>query len=312
MKYRALLSAFALASIFVPVAQAAGTYSDPQGRFSVALPADWEAVQPDNKQIAVVMGKKSGTEILGLCLVVVTETPQTSGKQQSEIDDAMTGVLSSDFWKSTYKAQGAQDIVISNVGSRATTGRKVHFVYSEFTSKGQDGTSLRMKAHEEVHALPGRMHDIGCIAQTEKYDLAKADFDAILQSYSPQSGLIAQAPSSAGSPSVLTLYARADFDGVARVVKGEVPNITYVSWPTRSGSATVSGFGAWQVCEGVDFTGTCSVLSGARTAPVDTMLRIGSARPISSANPFLGAASAVSTNALIMLNEAGRRFNLRQ
>lgn len=311
MAPRALLLSLAVATFLVPAAHAAGAYNDPQGRFRVSLPGDWEAVQPDNKQIALVMGKKAGEEVLGLCLVVVTETPQTTGKQQAEVDDAMNGLLTKNFWQSSYKAQGGQDIVVSEIGTRDNAGRKVHYVFSEFTSKGEDGTALRMKAHEEVHALPGRMHDVGCLARTDRYDLAKADFEAVLKSYMPQAGLIAQAPVVTAPASVLTLYARPNFDGVARVVKGDVPNITYVSWPTQSGSATVSGFGEWQVCEGADFTGNCTVLTGAHSAAPDTVLRIGSARPIVSANPVQGAASAIATNALIMINEASRRLSSR-
>jgi hypothetical protein len=58
------------------------------------------------------------------------------------------------FWTATYKAQGAQDISVSTVGSRDAAGRKVHYVTSEFTTKGQDGSSQRMKAQEEIHAVP--------------------------------------------------------------------------------------------------------------------------------------------------------------
>ena len=307
MLYRSLVSAVAL-SCALSLPSFAGTFTDPGGRFTVNLPPDWEAATPDSKQIAVVMGKKSGNDVLGLCIVVVTDTPQTTGKSQADVDTAMGGMLTKEFWQATYKAQGAQDVQVTGIGSREVAGRKVHYVLSEFTNKGQSGTLVKMKAREEVHALPGRMHDIGCLARQERYELVKADFDSVLKSYTPQSGLIAQAPIT--TPSVLTLFAQAGFGGVARVVTAETPNITYVSWPTQSGSATVSGFGEWQVCDGVDFSGNCTLLSGAHSAGTNELLKISSARPVGSADPLRGAASAISTNSIAILNEAMKRLTM--
>jgi hypothetical protein len=152
------------------------------------------------------------------------------------------------------------------------------------------------------------MHDVGCLARTERYAAAKADFDAILNSYTPQSGLIAQAPSVPTPNSVLTLYARAGFEGAARVLKAETPNVTWVSWPTVTGSAMVSGFGEWEVCEGADFTGNCTILAGAQTAAENTLLRIGSVRPLSATSSLRGVASTVATDTALLLNEALKHF----
>lgn len=300
------LSAAVLAALASP-AHAAKSYEDSAGRFSVNLPTDWEAVQPEGNQVAVVMGKKQGNEVQGVCIVVITETPQTASKPQADVDVAMSGMLTKEFWQATYKAQGAQDIVISQIGTRDVPGRKVHFVTSEFTNKGQNGSALRMKAKEEVHALPGRMHDIGCLARSEKYASISADFESVFKSYTPLSGLVAQAPTPPVG-SMLTLFAKADFDGAARVVKSETPNITYVSWPILTGSVMVSGFGEWQVCEGADFSGTCTVLSGAYSPTSAQLLRIGSVRPLGHNSSLGGAASTVSTNSIRLLTEAMKQF----
>jgi hypothetical protein len=165
-----------------------------------------------------------------------------------------------------------------------------------------------MQAQEEVHAVPGRTHDIGCIARKEKFSLAKADFDIIHRSYTPQSGLIARAPAPAQGQSMLTLFANAGFDGMARVVKGETPNITHVSWPAVSGSAVVHGYGEWQVCEGPNFTGVCMTLNGPVSAATSTALRIGSVRPVASADPLRGLGNAIATDSMAALSEALRRL----
>jgi len=309
MFLRRLTSALLLACACVPSAFAANQYADPAGRFTVTLPQDWRVAKPEGTQVAAVLGKLDGDQIVGLCMVVVTDTPQTVGKPQPEIDQAMQTVLSKEFWQSTYKSQGGENVVISTVGARDAAGRKVNFVFSEFTSKGQDGKAQRMMAHEEVHALPGRMHDVGCLAKTERYAQIKADFDSVLASYSPQSGLVAQAPSVPTPNSVLTLYAQAGFEGAARVLKGETPNVTWVSWPTVTGSAMVSGFGEWEICEGVDFTGNCTVLAGAHSPAENALLRIGSVRPLSAASTSLrGAASIIASDTALLLDEALKKF----
>lgn len=301
-----LLSALAVAITLTP-ASAGTRHTDPQGRFSVDVPAEWEAAQPESQKIALIMGRKAGNDVLGVCIVVVTETPQTSGREQSEITQAMAAMLTREFWTATYKAQGAQDISVSTIGARDAAGRKVHYVYSEFTTKGQDGSAQRMKAQEEIHAVPGRTHDIGCLTRKEKFDLAKADFDAIQKSYTPQSGLIAQAPAPTDR-SMLTLFANAGFGGTARVVTGETPNITYVSWPRQSGSVVVHGFGEWQACEGPNFTGVCMTLSGPVSAATNEALRIGSVRPLSSPDPLRGLSNAIATDSMAMLTEALRKL----
>lgn len=308
MLNRIVFAASLAAIVVVPSAGAGTRYTDPQGRFSVDVPAEWEAGKPEGQKVALVMGRQTGNELIGACIVVVTETPQTSGREQPEITEAMTAMLTREFWQATYKAQGAQDISVSQLGIRESAGRKVHFVHAEFTTRNQDGSLQRVRAQEEVHAVPGRTHDIGCIARKERFDLAKADFDAIQKSYMPQSGLIAMAPLPAPGQSMLTLFANAGFNGVARVVKAETPNITHVSWPTVTGSAVVHGYGEWQVCEGANFTGVCMNLNGPISAATNAALRIGSARPVASTDPLRGLSNAIATDSMAVVSEALKRI----
>jgi hypothetical protein len=306
MLNRIVLSAALATLVTAPLAHAGSRYTDPQGRFSVDVPSEWEAGKPEGQKVALVMGRQNGNDLLGACIVVVTETPQTQGREQPEITQAMQAMLTKEFWVATYKAQGAQDINVAQLGTRDMAGRKVHFVHSEFTTRNQDGTTQRVRAQEEVHAVPGRTHDIGCIARKEKFDVAKIDFDAIQKSYTPQSGLIASLP--APGQSMLTLFANAGFNGVARVVKAETPNITHVSWPTMTGSAVVHGYGEWQVCEGPNFTGVCMNLNGPVTAATDTVLRIGSVRPVASPDPLRGLGNAIATDSMAMISEAMKKI----
>lgn len=311
MLTRLLLATALLALATTGPAAARSVYTDQQGRFSVALPGEWQAAQPESPRIALVMGRKDGNSLLGVCIVIVTETPQTLTRAQGEITEAMNAMLTKEFWVATYKAQGAQDISVALVGTRDAEGRKVHFVQSEFTTRNEDGSTQRVKAQEEIHAVPGRTHDIGCMAKKEQFALAKADFDAIHRSYTPQSGLVASAPAAPG-PAMLTLFANASFGGAARVVRAETPNIAYVSWPTSTGSAIVHGFGEWQVCEGANFTGVCMNLNGPVSAATNMALKIGSARPVMSGDPLRGLANSIASDSMLALAEALRRVRSAQ
>ncbi len=311
MSLRSAAVAAALATVMTIPAHAAEQYGDPEGRFSVTVPEGWQTGAPKDKSVAVVIGKLAGKDLDGLCVVVVTPTPATKSMPQTQIDTELGAVVNTEFWTNAYKAQGAQDIVITNTGTRdASGGRKIQTVAAEFATKGPSGTLVRVKTREEVHAVPGRMHDIGCLAPIEKFEEVKADIDKILMSYDPQGGVIAQAP--AIEPSVATLYARSDFTGVARVLKGSAANVSELSWPPQTGSIAISGFGEWQVCEGANFTGTCTVLTGARTAAQNGALRVGSLRPITSSTPAQGAASAIATNSTRIVNEALQHFPTQQ
>jgi hypothetical protein len=166
--------------------------------------------------------------------------------------------------------------------------------------KQTNGELMRFKSREELHAQPGRIHDIGCLSPTAKFDSVKDDIEAVLLSYDPQGGLTVQGP--ATEPSVVTLYARANFEGVARIVKNEVVNVA-----DRTGSIMVSGLGAWQVCEGASFTGPCTIVASAKSAAGHGVLKIGSLRPV-GLSPAQSIESAAATNRTMLLNEALRQF----
>lgn len=301
-----IAGALLLAAILCPAANADNRYSDPEGRFNVNIPEGWQAGKPDGTQIALAMIKAEGKELLGLCVAIITETPATKSKSQAEIDAATTAEMTKQFWENTYKALGTKDVVIAETGSRDQDGRKVQSVTVEFSAEGAAGKTMRMKGHEEVHAIPGRIHDIGCSTYIEKYDSLKTEFNSILASYMPQSGLVASTTSSRGP--VATLFANANFNGMARVVVGDTPSVTNVSWPTQTGSLSIAGAGEWQVCEGANYTGNCMVVAGAHAAPLNDVLHIGSLRPYQSLSEASSIANAVKSGTSLLLREQVRRL----
>ena len=288
--------------------QAASKYSDLGGRFSVTVPEGWRTVTPDLKsRIGLVMGKQSGNDFY-ICVVIVSDTPLTKSKSQADIDSDLAAEMTKEFWESIYKALGSTEVIIQEVGSRDQDGRKVLFVVAEFTPKGEDATTGRFKGREEVHALPGRMHDVGCTTKLNLYEDAKADFETIFNSYTPQSGLIAQAP--APQNSVATLFANTSFNGVARVVSSDTPNVASLGWTAQTGSLTISGYGEWQICEGPNYSGKCLLVVGARSAPPHSFMNVGSLRPHLSSSSR-GAASVVATDTMLIVNEAVKQMSRR-
>ena len=297
----ALLASFALMAFS---SSAAGSeYQDPRGRFSVDVPTNWMAHKTDAPQIAAIMIGASGKELIGICMVSVTEVPDTKSTSQGEIDDAMGQVFTPAFWKMSLQAAGARNVVIESTSVREHGGRKIHAVVMSMSEKGKDGPQA-MKAKQEVHTVPGAMHVIACATPPERYDTALADFDSILLSYRPMNGLISQAPS--GARSVLTLYAKPNFEGAARVLSQDAANLAALGLGSPPASVAVAGFGQWEVCEGANFTGNCRLLAAVETSARGQGLRLGSVRRKPGNDPR-GTAGVASTAAGIAIKAAAQR-----
>lgn len=308
MLHRLALLSMAVVSLTAAPAFAE-SYADPEGRFSIAVPAGWQAGKPASGPAAAMVVKPDGGQVAGVCVVAVTEIPATKSMSQADIDQQFASIMTKDFWANAYKTQGAQSVEILSTSTReATGGRKVQMVSAKLTIKQANGQMAEVEAREEVHAVPGRMHDVGCLATVDKFEGVKADIGKILASYDPSGGVVASL--TATEPSMLTLYAKANFTGVARVVRTTTSTLATVAWPNQTGSVSVAGYGEWQLCEGANFTGACTVLAGAKTAPVNGLLTIGSVRPVTT-SPIRGAASVVSTNRTTILNEALRSIGVR-
>jgi hypothetical protein len=61
------------------------------------------------------------------------------------------------------------------------------------------------------------------------------------------------------------MFAKANFAGAARVLSQDTANLAAAGWPTLGASLTVDGAEPWQVCSGIDYTGSCQVITAAET-----------------------------------------------
>ncbi len=290
-----------LLSALVSDAHAGTKFTDNRGRFSVVAPEGWQSTVPEkNEHVTFYMAKSIENSGTAVCVFFIRETPETNSKSQAEIDHATSAELTKEYWERLFRSVGNGTVNIKKHGSRDAVNRKIHYVVVDYATIYSGDEVVYYSAHDEIHALPGAMHSPGCLTNTPDYEAFASDFDAILNSYTPQSGLIARAP--AKHPSVATLYAGANFDGTARVVGTAIPDVAALGWPQQTGSFAVSGYGEWQVCEGTNYTGKCSVLVGTNPG-----VKIGSLRPVTPPS-LRGIASAISTETVLLLNEAKKRL----
>ena len=291
--------AFSVAVVVsVPMASAAN-YTDPSGRFVVAVPEGWAAAKPDDATtLAVVLGKSSSTvtPYNGICLVLYIDLPATKSKTQAEINSIVDGQLTPEFWKSSLQSAGDKSFTVNSTGNREKDGRKIN--HAIFTAEAEENGKLsKAKGKMELHFIPGSFHSLLCMTELETYEAASADFEKILGSYEPRNGaLVARAPSV--GPSVLTMFASTSYDGVARVLSLDTPDLSAAGWASNAGSLVVDGNQPWEVCEGINFSGNCRTITAAHSLAAGQNMTVGSVRRLSG-DTSLAATSSTAVRRLV-------------
>ena len=292
--FRTSLCAFALLAAGAFAAHADATvYKDPAQRFDVTVPDGWQTAKPDTGPIAFALAAPKTETSGGLCLVQVKGLAETRNVAQADIDNAMDQLITKEFWTQILASSGS-NADLEDSGTQTLSGRKAHYVVASVDVKKPDGTVIRATSKQVLFSIPGSMHFVSCTSKKEHYAVMAPQFDKVFASYVPRSvDNIAEA----APRSVLTLYAGNNFDGVAHVVAQDTANI-----PALAGiaaSAGVAGVGQWEVCDGVNFTGTCRRVAAAYGASDAAPRLIASARriktgPIEGVSGVIAAASAVA------------------
>jgi hypothetical protein len=289
-----------LAATLAPLTANASQYKDPEGRFTINVPDGWESARPtEAKTLSVVLGKKKtdAAPYAGACVGVYVENAGTKSKTQAEINSVIDGMFTPAFWREALQGAGGKDLKISSTTSRDKDGRKINGVIFTDTNV-QNGTSYLMTGKMELHFIPGSVHTLTCITETQYWDLASATFEDIFKSYEPMTpALIASIASGGGS--VLTMFAGHRFDGVAHVLSQDTPNLPAAGWTPAAGSLLVDGGGAWQVCEGVNYAGTCRMVSVGQSAEGGKLFAVNSARRLAGPEAALGAAATAIRRSLV-------------
>jgi hypothetical protein len=296
-----MLRSFAVAVAFLAFALPAAhakTYDDPQGRFSVNIPDGWTTGRPTHPEFVLAIGKEEGEEKRGICLVSVKAVPEMASAKQSEIDEAFTQIATKEFWEAAFKSAGATDVTVESAGNRDQDGRKVFYVVVTLVREG-----IKVRGKQNLHAIPGSLQFINCAARDEIYAEFDKDFESIFESYKAKSGdYVAQAPKT--PPSVLTLYTGAKFDGTARVLATDTPNVGLLGLASAPSSVAIAGLGQWEICDGVNYTGTCQVVAAGASSQGSSALRVGSVRRYISTTKSVTGLGGVASAAAGVLSRA--------
>lgn len=289
-----------------PFTAQASSYKDPAGRFTVTVPDGWDSAQPkDAATLSIVLIKKKtdAAPYAGACVGIYSELADTKSKTQAELNSVVEGTLTPAFWRDALKGAAGDDVKINSTSNREKDGRKINGVV--FTgSSTQNGTSYLMTGKMELHFIPGSMHSLTCMTEAQYWELASAQFDDIFKSYEPMTPALIASISSRGG-SVLTMFAGHRYDGVAHVLSQDTPNLPAAGWVSTAGSLLVDGGGVWQVCDGVNYAGTCRSVSVGQSADSGKLFSVNSARRLSGPQ---AAASAAATAFRSSLAEMAHRL----
>lgn len=285
---RRSLSAAVLFSLSLAPAFADGTqFRDSEGRFTVNVPAGWQAATPEQKgSMALFMASppvEGDTSTSGICMVMADATPQTKDTPQAELDEAFAQVLTGDFWKRSLAAGGLKDIVVQDSGQKVQRGRKVYYFVATASVKDAEGT-FEATSKQVVHVVPGSLYFVQCSATKAAYPMMSPTFEKIFASFEPRiNELLVQGPRSA--PSVLTLFAAPGFEGVAHAIAQNTANIPALTGKDAAAGISVVGYGAWEICENINFTGACQIIAATEAAVPGQFLRVGSVRRYDAGKP---------------------------
>lgn len=294
---RRSLSAALLFSLSLAPAFADGTqFRDSEGRFTVNVPAGWQAATPEEKgSLAVLLASprdEANVNSGGICMVMADATPQTKDTPQAELDEAFEQVLTGDFWKRSLAAGGLKDIVVQDSGQKIQRGRKIYYFIATATVKDAEGV-FQATSKQVVHVVPGSLYFVQCSATKTAYPTMSPTFEKIFASFEPRvNELLVQGPRSA--PSVLTLFSAPGFDGVAHAIAQNTANIPALTGKDVASGISVVGYGAWEICENVNFTGACKIIAATQAAQPGHLMRIGSVRRFDTRNNPAAAAGIIS------------------
>jgi hypothetical protein len=266
--HASLASALILASASMACAS---NVTDPGGRFTAVVPDGWTQVPNIQPPGALMMRKNGADGSASVCSVAIVNSPATTSKTQKEIDDELSKGLTSNTVKASYELLGFKDVNVEKQSTRDGSGHVVFQNVLTLTIPVTGGSGLQLKVFEEMHALPGQIHDLGCMTAPANYDTEEPEFKVIGLGYRPQGALVAWN----ATPSV-TLFANASYHGSSAPVSTDTPDVSRLGWIGQTGSVGIADTASWQVCEGANYTGRCMVLNASLPGRMNQTFHVGS------------------------------------
>jgi hypothetical protein len=259
---RSLLSLIALAALAGTAL--AADYVDTDNTFRFTMPEGWQTQPAPLPQLKVTVASPRIAETGGNCNVVVALRDELKSVSQTDLDAEGAAIFNDEFWRSILDAAKFKNIKIEKSGVREQNGRKVFYVRE--TSEGTiAGTTLSVAQWQDAHLVPGALYMVTCTALAESISLEEADFTTVTTSFEP---ILATPTAAVRAPGLasLTLYERPRFAGVSRVITQDTADLTRFGWSRAVASFSVAGTGAWEICDGANFSGRCRTVSGSNGA----------------------------------------------
>jgi hypothetical protein len=284
-----VISVFALAFAAV-AAQAESREVD--NLFRLQVPSGWQDRRSPAPEMKLLITSPRFTETGGNCNVIAVDVPELQTADQATLNEAGEQVFTEDFWQE--QVSKFQNSKIEKTGKRQQGARQVYSLRFSADFPTPNGATIRVDEQQDVHLVAGRMLMVTCGVRTAQAEREKDDIATVLTSFEP----VVETPSVMLQPKErpsLTLYERSQFAGVSRVVTQDVSDLTQFGWSRSAASFSSSGAGAWQVCDGANFSGRCQTLSGSASS-LPTFMAV-SARHIVAPGGSFAAAGKAAQNA---------------
>ncbi|MBI1210317.1 MAG: hypothetical protein GC190_02545 [Alphaproteobacteria bacterium] len=255
-----------LLSIALSVAGAAAAAAETRevdNLFRFEMPTGWHDQAVPVSQMKLLIASPRVAETGGRCTVVVEDMPELQSADQDALDAAGEQTFTDEFWHTELGK--LPNATIEATGKRRQGGRLVQSVRLSADFPGADGAPVRVSEQQDVHLVPGRMLLVTCAARVSGVAREEDDFKTIMTSFEP----IVETPTAALQPNAvpsLTLYDGVQFSGVSRVVTQDTSDLARFGWTRPTASLSIAGGGAWQVCDGTNFTGRCLTLRGSASS----------------------------------------------
>jgi len=265
---------------------AAADYSDTTNNFRLTVPDDWTQGVPKNAAVRYQILSPRVDTTRGNCTVIANLMPETRGISQADLDAMGEKTFDEKFFLDGMKtAQYVTEATVSSTGGKMVNGHRAYFVVGDLTANIPNDGIVKARTQQMIELIPGQIFIVTCTASDVGYATEEGDFNTVFNSFAPLSDAPVASLSVPGVSS-LTMYTAPRFGGVSRVVTQDAPNLAVFGWRSTTASVSIAGSGAWEVCDGADFTGRCQMITTTlATGPDGKGFTIASARHVKAILP---------------------------
>lgn len=263
----------------------AADFDDREHKFRVSVPDGWLSQAKPTETVHVVLLSPRLTTTGGNCPIMSQAVGETEGLSQSDLDKKLAGQVNETFWQLMFTAAGFPDAKVVATDEKKQDGRKIYNSVVKIVRATAQGT-VEIRAKQTLYALPGALYMVNCTAREAGFETETEDFESIFKSMKPDNRDYV-ASLRTHETSGVTLVANGPA-AQTRTVTENAPNLPLSGWWMPTARVALTGAEAWQVCDGINYTGQCGVIA-ASTAFENGGAKIASLRRVAVGNDSLAA-----------------------